>query len=182
MSDWKQPFRQLQRSVGNMLCRCVVSAVNSSSKMQGLQIRLMAGEGKDQVEHFEPYGCTARPKPGAEGLAMFFDGDRSHGVVICVADRRYRLKGLVDGEVALYDDLGQKVHLTREGIVIATTLKCRVDAEDIELHAGHSYSWDVHGYGERLTWLGGSAWERKTWQTGAEVTSVPLSINPPEGP
>lgn len=35
-----------------------------------------------------------------------------------VADRRYRLQGLAAGEVALYDDLGQKVHLTRGGIVI----------------------------------------------------------------
>jgi len=35
-----------------------------------------------------------------------------------VSDRRYRLTGLAEGEVALYDDLGHKVHLAREGIVI----------------------------------------------------------------
>ncbi|EFB6788059.1 hypothetical protein FPG81_19955 [Escherichia coli] len=35
-----------------------------------------------------------------------------------VSDRRYRLKGLQTGEVAVYDDQGQSVTLTREGIVV----------------------------------------------------------------
>ncbi|EFC1638085.1 hypothetical protein FA847_24090 [Escherichia coli] len=46
------------------------------------------------------------------------DGDRSHAVVVTVSDRRYRLKGLQTGEVAVYDDQGQSVTLTREGIVV----------------------------------------------------------------
>lgn len=45
-------------------------------------------------------------------------GLRSHGIVIAVEDRRYRMTGLQSGEVALYDDLGQQVYLTREGILI----------------------------------------------------------------
>ncbi len=35
-----------------------------------------------------------------------------------MSDRRYRLKGLQTGEVAVYDDQGQSVTLTREGIVV----------------------------------------------------------------
>ena len=35
-----------------------------------------------------------------------------------VSDRRYRLKGLARGEVAVYDDQGQSVTLTRAGIVV----------------------------------------------------------------
>ncbi len=37
---------------------------------------------------------------------------------VVVADRRFRLKGLARGEVALYDDQGQSVTLTRAGIVV----------------------------------------------------------------
>ena len=65
---------------------------------------------------------------------------------------------------------------------IVDELKVRIDAADIELHASHSYSWDVHGFGERWTWVSGTTWQHKTWQTGATVTSSTLSINPPEGP
>lgn len=106
------------RRLGNLLARGVVSVVNAAAKMQVLQVKLLAGEAKAGLEHFEPYGYTAHPHPGAEVLAAFFDGDRSHGIVIVAADRRYRLKNLAAGEMAIYDDLGQKVHLTRTGIVI----------------------------------------------------------------
>jgi len=108
----------LARRIGNLLARGTVAAVNAASKMQGLQLRLLAGEIKADVEHFEPYGFTSNPNAGAEAIAAFFDGDRSHGVVLVVADRRYRLKGLAAGEMAIHDDQGQKVHLTRSGIVI----------------------------------------------------------------
>lgn len=172
----------LARSVGNMLARGTLVLANAATKMQSLQVRILDGEAKDAVEHFEPYGYTSRPHPGAEALLQFFGGDRSHGVAFMVADRRYRLTGLEAGEVALHDDLGQKVHLTRDGVVIYTPLKMRVDAQDIEMHASRSWSWDVNGFGERWTYTGGVNWEHKTWQTGATVSSVSLPINPPEGP
>ncbi len=52
-------------------------------------------------------------------MATFFiDGDRSHGIVLVAADRRYRMTGFEEGEIAIHDDQGQSVHLTREGIVV----------------------------------------------------------------
>ncbi len=105
------------RRITNMLARGTVEQVNSAKKMQEVQADLLADEIKG-MEQMEPYGFTACALPGAELLAAFMDGDKSHGVVICVADRRYRLVGLAAGEVAIYDDQGQKVHLTRTGIVI----------------------------------------------------------------
>lgn len=108
----------LVRRLQNLLVRGTVALSNASRKMQTLQLNLLADEVADDVEHFEPYGFTSRPKPGAEHLTVFIDGDRSHGITIVVADRRFRLLGLAEGEVALHDDQGQKLHLTRNGIVI----------------------------------------------------------------
>lgn len=118
MSDLARMMGPIARRIGNMLARGVVTAVSEGSKLRSLQVRMMAGEIKDDIEHFEPYGYTSRPLPGAEHVSAFFDGDRSHGVTLIVADRRYRLAGLEAGEVALFDDLGHVVHLTRNGIVI----------------------------------------------------------------
>lgn len=182
MSDLGKMLGPMARRIGNMIARGTVAMSTATSKMQGLQLRLLAGEVKDNVEHFEPFGFTSKPLPGAEAVAVFLDGDRSHGIVVVVADRRYRLQGLEDGEAALHDDQGQKVHLKRDGIVIETSKKCRIEARDIELHASQSYSWDVGGYGERWTFLGGNTWEHKTWQQGAAITNVTLPVNPPEGP
>ncbi len=101
-----------------MASRGVVSVINAALRMQGLQVRLLAGEVKDGLEHFEPYGFTAHPHAGAEAIVLFLGGDRSHGIVLATPDRRYRLKGLQAGEVALYDDLDHVVKLGRTGIEI----------------------------------------------------------------
>lgn len=114
-------LRPLSRQISGMVTRGVVALVNSSLKMQSLQLQLLADEAKDNIEHFEPYGFTANPKAGAESLAIFLGGDRSHGVVIACADRRYRLKGLDSGEVAIYDDQGQSIVLKRGKIMEINT-------------------------------------------------------------
>ncbi|PZW65268.1 phage baseplate assembly protein V [Pseudomonas sp. URMO17WK12:I1] len=112
-----------------MFARCAVALANARTKMQTLQVRLFAGEIKDGVEHFEPYGFTARPHEGAEGIALFL-GDRSHGVVVCVADRRFRLKELEPGEVALYTDEGDRFHFKRGRRVELETLTLHVTASE----------------------------------------------------
>jgi phage baseplate assembly protein V len=116
MTDFAKLVAPYARRLSNMIARGTVTLVDAATKMQSLQLRLLAGESKDKVEHFEPYGFTSQPNPGAECLALFLDGDRSHGVVVCVADRRYRVKGLTTGEVILHDDQGQSVYLMRGGI------------------------------------------------------------------
>ncbi|MPQ67806.1 MULTISPECIES: phage baseplate assembly protein V [unclassified Pseudomonas] len=118
-----------------LLARGLVSLVNADSKLQSLQMRLLAGETKDGMEHFEPYGFTANPHPGAEALAAFLGGDRSHGVIVCVADRRFRLVGLQSGEVALYTDEGDTLHFKRGREIEITTATLRIQAtEQVEIN------------------------------------------------
>ncbi|EHX32891.1 phage baseplate assembly V family protein [Escherichia coli DEC12C] len=105
-------------SLRNLISRAVITVVDSARKCQSVGLKMIAGDQKQHVEHLEPYGFTSAAQNGAEGVALFPAGDRSHGVVVVVSDRRYRLKGLKRGEVALYDDLGQSVVLTRSGIVV----------------------------------------------------------------
>ncbi|OYZ03506.1 MAG: hypothetical protein B7Y42_00575 [Polaromonas sp. 28-63-22] len=104
--------------VRGMVSRAVVSLVNDAFKMQALQVTLQADQTPDDAEHFQHYGYTSVPLPGAEGIALAVGGSSGHIVVINVDDRRYRIKGLAAGEVCLYDDQGQRVHLTRAGIVV----------------------------------------------------------------
>lgn len=140
MSEMRRLLAPLQRSLSNLLARAVVTGINAAGKMQLLQVDLLAGETKDGVEHLEPYGYTAHPRKGAEGLAVFLDGDRSHGLVIMVGDRRFRLRGLAEGEVALYTDEGDKLHFKRGRLVdletgiftIKATTKVRMETPLVE--------------------------------------------------
>lgn len=164
------------RSVRNMLARGTVAMANSAGKMQALQLRLLSGEAKDSIEHFEAYGFTSCPHPGAEAVTLFFAGDRSHGVAIMVADRRYRLQALQTGEVALYDDQGQVIHIKRDRILCETPKTFEVRAKDIDLYATDSFKFDVKGHGQK--WL---PTKIDTWQIG-EVPGTANAISPPEIP
>lgn len=139
---------RMMRSINNLALRATVRLVNATSKMQTLQVGLREGETKDGIEHVEPYGFTSHPNTGAEAITLFFNGDRSHGVAIVVGDRRYRLTGLEKGEVALHDDLGQKVHLKRDRILVETPFTFEVVADKIDLHANTEFRFDVNGQGE----------------------------------
>lgn len=102
----------------NIVTRAVLTTLDSAKKCQSLGLKLIAGETKEDVEHIEAYGFTSAAQAGAESVVLFPGGDRSHGVAIVVADRRYRMKNLKSGEVAIYDDQGLSVTLTREGVVV----------------------------------------------------------------
>lgn len=130
--------------VKNMVARGVVSLVDAGRKLQSLQLKLTAGEVKDSVEHFEPYGFTSNPLGGAEALALFLGGDRSHGVVVCVTDRRYRPQGLQPGEVCIFSHEGDEIRL-KEGRVISVTAGQHVDvvAPEVSVHASIKVTLDT---------------------------------------
>lgn len=113
--------------IASALARGVVVLANSARKLQALQLRITAGEVKDDMEHLEPYGFTSCPKGDAEALVGFI-GDRSHGVVIMVADRRFRLQALEPGEVALYTDEGDRLHFKRDRTIEIETMTLKVSA------------------------------------------------------
>lgn len=132
--------------LSDFFARGVMTLADGAKKMRSVQVRLLADEVRDDLEHVEPYGFTSEPHPEAEAFTLFFDGDRSHGIVFTIADRRYRLKPLRTGEVAIFDDLGQKVHLTRDGLEVYTPgwLHATVD-KDAEITVGGSVTESVGG-------------------------------------
>lgn len=85
-------------------------------------------ENRELIQH---YGFTSRPQAGAEVIFI-----RQGGQFIAIGsdDRRYRI-ALEEGELALYDDLGQVVHLTREGVVVSSPKKISATAPTVEVIA-----------------------------------------------
>lgn len=129
LAKWLQP---INRKLRQLVSRAVIKLVNDGLKLQELQIVGLSGETLDGVERFQEYGFTSNPKAGAEAVTLSVGGNRSHTVIVAVDDRRYRLKGLESGEVALYDDLGQKIVLKRDRIEVESP-KVVVISEDISL-------------------------------------------------
>ena len=120
MSAMQRTLRPLLQRLQLMIGRAVVLLVNDGTKLQGLQVSLLADEVRDQVERFQNYGFTSHPLPGAEAVAASVAGNRDHVLVIAVDDRRYRLTALQQGEVAIYTDEGDKIVLKRGGTIEVT--------------------------------------------------------------
>lgn len=120
----------LARSLRLMVGRAVVRLVNDGLKMQSVQVSLLADEVRDDVERMQEYGFTSHPHPGAEAAVVCVGGERGHAVVIAVDDRRYRLKGLQQGEVALYTDEGDRIVLRRGNAIEISTVNLTINASE----------------------------------------------------
>ena len=71
------------------------------------------GETISNREYMQHYGLTSRPLPGAEGIII---KNGNHYIMVASDDRRCRL-AVENGEVALYTDEGDKVHLKRGKVI-----------------------------------------------------------------
>lgn len=120
------PIREIGNRVMMMFARGVLRSVNDSNGRQQLQVELLKGELRDGVERMQNYGFTSHPKGGDVAVA-FIGGNREQGIVLIADDRRYRIS-LEPGEVAIYDDLGNKIELLRDMVKVTAVLKVQVDA------------------------------------------------------
>lgn len=125
------PIREVGNRVMMMFARGVLRSVNDSAGRQQLQVELLKGELRDGVEHMQNYGFTSHPK-GGDVAAAFIGGNREQGIVLVVDDRRYRIP-LQAGEVAIYDDQGNKIELLRDMVKVTAIAHVEVVAPTIKL-------------------------------------------------
>lgn len=134
----------MQRRIRLMVGRAIIRLVNDAARVQEAQVTLLEDETRDGVERFQEYGFTSVPLPGAEAIMVSVSGNRDHGVIIAVEDRRYRLTGIEGGEVALYTDEGDKIHLKRgnaidietDTLTINATTKVQINTPLLQVTGG----------------------------------------------
>jgi len=95
-------IRPLRNRVYTIITRAVLETVRDDEKMQLVKLSLLAGESRSDVERFQNFGVTSHPLPGAEAVAVAVGGNRDHLIVIATDDRRFRIKDLPAGGVAIY--------------------------------------------------------------------------------
>lgn len=104
----------------DLISRAIVRVVNDVKKIQAVQAVLLADETRDDIERAQNYGFTSVPLDGAQAIVLNVDGRRDHSIAIVVDDRRYRLTGLANGEVAVYDQTGTSIVLKANGDIQIT--------------------------------------------------------------
>lgn len=126
-----QQMREIGHRVMMMFARGVLRAVTDTTSRQTLQIEILKGELRDGVERMQDYGFTSHPTGGDVAVASV-SGNREQCIVLVVDDRRYRLQ-LQAGEVAMYDDLGNKIELLRDMVKVAAVQHLQAEAPTTEI-------------------------------------------------
>lgn len=111
-------IKQVKDRVMMAIARGVVRGVSDSGKRQTVQVELLKDELRDGVERMQNYGLTSHPHPGGDACVVFVGGNREQGIVVAFENRQFRIVGLQQGEVCMYDDLGNRVSLLRDMVKI----------------------------------------------------------------
>lgn len=107
-SSW---FRQIERSVMNMISRGKLSKTSEDPKVQRCEVAVMGGETLPNVERVQQYGFSSFAPPGSQALLAFITGSREFPVIISADDPENRFKVKM-GESAIYTKFGTHWHLT----------------------------------------------------------------------
>ncbi|TBV12749.1 phage baseplate assembly protein V [Stutzerimonas kirkiae] len=110
---------QRERAGVRQAFRAVATRNRHGGAQIGVQMQGLAGE-QVNGELMQHYGFTSAPLPGAEYIVVPVGGNSKHAVVIASEDGRYRV-ALADGEVALYTDEGDCIHLKRGRLIEVVT-------------------------------------------------------------
>lgn len=126
---WIKALQPLKRRIAMMVARGVLQVSDDEAVLQAVQLEMLADEVAT-YERVQNYGMTSHVPAGGEAVVVCPGGNREHGLVVAVDDRRYRLKGLAEGEVAIYTDEGDSLHLQRGNRIAVTTGTLVVNAAD----------------------------------------------------
>lgn len=133
-------IRDIQARIDRALARVrqafrgVVQTVNAAPAVQLVQVDGLDGETLQAVELMQQYGLTSNPPAGTMAVLVPIGGRTAHGIIVATEHGTYRLKGLASGEMAIYTDEGDRVHLKRGRVVeIVAGTKLRVVSPLLEV-------------------------------------------------
>lgn len=143
--DLERAIAPLHRRVMLAIGRAVLRQADDAGGAQRLQVSLLAGETRGEVERFQDYGFSSHPIAGAEAVVVSVGGNRDNPVAVVVADRRSRPQGLAAGEVCIHSHIaGQRITLKADGsILIQSAAKVRLEAPTVEVVGAVTVTGDV---------------------------------------
>lgn len=155
----------IKRKIFLLIGRGVLSMINNSESTQKIQITGLDGETITDIERFQEYGFESYPKANAEALTLFINGNRDHGIAICIHDRTYRPTDLVEGDVRVYNWSGNKITLTNNGIEIEDKNSNKIEMISGEINITGT---KINLLGATEAFINGDTFD--TWITGTLKT------------
>lgn len=126
---------QIRREVARGLAgargavRAVLQGISLAQRIQRVQAEALAGEQLQDVELMQQFGFTSAPPDGAQLIVLPLGGRTSAAVVVATEHGAYRFKLDNQGEMAIYNEWGDFIHLRKDrSIHVKAALKLRVES------------------------------------------------------
>ncbi len=113
LNRWFRPWRV---RILSMIRRGVVLSTSDSTAIQLVKLNLGNGDIQSKIERIQNFGLTSVPKPNAQAVVLFVNGNRDHPIIIACEDGNFRVH-LGEGEVAVYNAFGAVVKLAADGTI-----------------------------------------------------------------
>jgi len=156
----------MNNQILNLIARAIGRRVDDSASRQSAQVEVTKSELIDGVPRIQNYGLTSVPPvEGSDAIVLFLGGNREQGIIVAMENRQFRLTSLEDGEVALYDDLGNVFKLGREMVEVEAVTKVQVRAPVVDVAAEGSATLTCGASSITLT------------PAGVDITSPSLTHN-----
>lgn len=111
-------LKLLMRKMNNFLSRGKLLDFNNESKVPLLKVGLMANEIYDGLEFPQQFGIKSYPPKDSEVITAHFGGNRSHGTILNVFDRKLMPDDLEEGEVCLYNSDAGRILIDKDSKII----------------------------------------------------------------
>ena len=131
-----------------MVGKCLVTACGGGK----VDLSLLAGESREDVEFYQQYGFSSRPVGTVRGVAVFVGGSRDNGALIACRGEDDDMKvGLEPGEVAVHSKFGSSIFLKKDGSIVAKPASGKPYLIDGDLEATGEVSAKVNSAKVTLT-------------------------------
>lgn len=142
---FREVDKRISRALGQIrqAFRGVIRRVNSEPGVQLVSGEGVVGEQLRDNELFQHYGYTSVPPKGTMYVAIPVGGKTSHGVIVATEHGTYRLKGLQEGELAIYTDEGTKMVMKRGRVIETDCDVYRMNCKTFAVNATESSTFNT---------------------------------------
>jgi len=137
--------------------RGVLQRSGEGAGSQLIQGEGLAGEPLQDLELFQQFGFTSRPPAGTAIVVLPLGGRTSHGIIIATENGQYRVKGLAEGETAIFNAFGD-TFVFKDGQIDGTTKRFTLTAtESMQFDSPQAHFTGAVSVQQQLSGNGGLA-------------------------
>lgn len=115
--------------------RAFLGGLNLATRVQRVSGEGLAREPLDDMELFQHFGLTSAPPAGTQYIVVPLGGRTSASVVVATEHGAYRFKLDNQGEMAIYNQWGDRVHLKKDrSIHVVAELKVVMDTPLLQVN------------------------------------------------